>query len=165
MASLGPNELTHLPQCRIYTSVNWVCIGSGNGLSPVRRQAIIWTNAGLLWIGLLGTNFNAIWISILSFSFQENVFENVACQNGGHFAQGGWVNGFLPICCHHLNQFRLNCRLDLQHVQEQTSVMFGSKYNNLHARKCFRKCHQQNGSYFVLGFMHETTQCIMVCVL
>ena len=27
---------------------NYVNIGSGNGLSPVRRQTIIWTNAGLL---------------------------------------------------------------------------------------------------------------------
>ena len=35
---------------RIYASLNWVIIGSDNGLSPVRRQAIIWTNAGVkLW--------------------------------------------------------------------------------------------------------------------
>ena len=26
---------------RIYASLNWVIIGSDNGLSPVRRQAII----------------------------------------------------------------------------------------------------------------------------
>ena len=31
-------------------------IGSDNGLSPGRRQAIIWTNAGLLFIRILGTN-------------------------------------------------------------------------------------------------------------
>ena len=31
---------------------------SGNGLSPDRRQSIIWTNAGILLIGPLGTNFN-----------------------------------------------------------------------------------------------------------
>ena len=42
------------PWCRIYASVNWVIIGSGNGLSPVWRQAITWTNAGLLSVGLLG---------------------------------------------------------------------------------------------------------------
>ena len=30
-------------------------IGSANGLSPGRRQAIIWTNAGILLIGTLGT--------------------------------------------------------------------------------------------------------------
>ena len=31
-----------------------VCIASDNGLSPIRRQAIILTNAGLLSIGPLG---------------------------------------------------------------------------------------------------------------
>ena len=34
-----------------YASMNWVRIGLDNGLSPIRRQAIIWTNAGLLCIG------------------------------------------------------------------------------------------------------------------
>ena len=33
-------------------------IGPDNGLSPGRRQAIIWTNAGILLIGPLGTNFS-----------------------------------------------------------------------------------------------------------
>ena len=46
-------------------------IGSDNGLSPDRRQAIIWTNAGLLLIGPLGKNFNEISIKILSFSFKK----------------------------------------------------------------------------------------------
>ena len=44
-------------------------IGSDNGLSPGRRQAIIWTNAKILLIRHLGTNFNEISIEILSFSF------------------------------------------------------------------------------------------------
>ena len=38
--------------------------GSENGLSPGRRQAIIWTNAGILLIGPLGTNFIEILIEI-----------------------------------------------------------------------------------------------------
>ena len=46
-------------------------IGSGNGLSPDRRQAIIWTNAGLLLIGPVGTNFSEILIEILTFSFKK----------------------------------------------------------------------------------------------
>ena len=46
-------------------------IGSNNGLSHGRRQAITWTNAGLLSIGLLGTNFSEISIRILSFSFKK----------------------------------------------------------------------------------------------
>ena len=41
---------------------------SDNGLSPGRRQAIIWNDAGILLIGLLGTNFNDIFIEIEIFS-------------------------------------------------------------------------------------------------
>ena len=46
-------------------------IGSDNGLSPGRRQAIIWTNAGILLIGPLETNFSEISIAILIFSFKK----------------------------------------------------------------------------------------------
>ena len=45
--------------------------GSENGLSPGRRQAIIWTNAGILLIGPLGTNFCGNLIEILAFSFKK----------------------------------------------------------------------------------------------
>ena len=43
-------------------SVNYTIIGSDNGLSPGRHQAIIWTNDGILLIGTLGTNFSEILI-------------------------------------------------------------------------------------------------------
>ena len=46
-------------------------IGSDNGLSPGRRQAIIWNNAGLLLIEPLGTNFSEISIVIQTFSFKK----------------------------------------------------------------------------------------------
>ena len=46
-------------------------IGSDNGLSPGRRQAIIWTNAGILLIEPLGTNFSEILIRIQIFSFKK----------------------------------------------------------------------------------------------
>ena len=54
-----------------------ICVGkstiiaSDNGLSPGRRQAIIWTNAGILLIGPLGTKFNEILIEIHTFSFKK----------------------------------------------------------------------------------------------
>ena len=50
-------------------------IGSGNGLSPVRRQAITWTNTDLLSIAPLGTNFNEIRIKIQNFLFKKMRFE------------------------------------------------------------------------------------------
>ena len=46
-------------------------IGSDNGLSPGRRQAIILTTAGILLIGPLGTNFSGILIKIQTFSFKK----------------------------------------------------------------------------------------------
>ena len=46
-------------------------IGSNNVLSPGRRQAIILTNAGILLIGPLGTNFNEMLIEIHAFSFTK----------------------------------------------------------------------------------------------
>ena len=46
-------------------------IGSDNGLSPKRRQPIIWTNAGILLIGPLGTNFSEILIGCHTFSFTK----------------------------------------------------------------------------------------------
>ena len=46
-------------------------IGSDNGLSPGRRQAIIWTNAGILLIGPLGTNLSEILREIHTFSLKK----------------------------------------------------------------------------------------------
>ena len=46
-------------------------IGSDNGLSPNRHQAIIQTNTGILLIGPLRTNFNEILIEIHTFLFKK----------------------------------------------------------------------------------------------
>ena len=54
--------------------------GSDNGLSPGRRQAIIWTNAGILLIGPVGTNFIEILIEICTFSLKKNALENIVCE-------------------------------------------------------------------------------------
>ena len=56
-------------------------ISSDNGLSPEGRQAIIWTNAGILLIGPTGNklrwNFNRIYSNIF---IEEDTFENVVCE-------------------------------------------------------------------------------------
>ena len=46
-------------------------IGSHNGMSPGRRQAITWTNVGILWIGTLGTNIGEILRGIQTFLFKK----------------------------------------------------------------------------------------------
>ena len=49
-----------------YVSESWVSIGPDNGLSSVRRQAIIWTNADSLLIGPEGTNFKIFFFNFLN---------------------------------------------------------------------------------------------------
>ena len=50
---------------------NLAIICSDNRLSPDRRQAIIWPNAGIFLIEPLGTNFSEILIEIRTFSFKK----------------------------------------------------------------------------------------------
>ena len=45
--------------------------GSDNGLAPTRRQAIIWTNAGMLLIGPLGINLSEILSKVHTFLFKK----------------------------------------------------------------------------------------------
>ena len=67
------NMLTHWGRATHICVSKLTIIGSDNGLSPDRRQAIIWTNAGLLFIGPLGNRNSNIFI-------QENAFESVVCK-------------------------------------------------------------------------------------
>ena len=69
LAYLGAVSLTHCRETHICVGTN-TNTGSDNGLSPGRRQAIIWTNAEILLIGLLATNFSEILIKILTFAFR-----------------------------------------------------------------------------------------------
>ena len=59
--------------------MNQVSIGSDNGLPPIRRQAIISTNAGLLSIEpqeQLQWNYN----QNTEIFIEENAFENIVCE-------------------------------------------------------------------------------------
>ena len=59
--------LTHWGRVMHICVGNLTIIGLDNGLSPGRRQAIIWTSDGILWIRPLGTNFSKILIEFLTF--------------------------------------------------------------------------------------------------
>ena len=63
--------LTHWGRVTHICVGNLTIIGSDNGLSPGRRQAIIWTNAGILLIRTLGTNFSEIFTEVHTFSFKK----------------------------------------------------------------------------------------------
>ena len=68
-------HLTHWGRVTHLCVGNLTIIGSDNGLSPGRRHAIICTNAGILLIGSLGTNFSDILIEILTTSFNNKRFK------------------------------------------------------------------------------------------
>ena len=63
--------LTHWGRVTHICVGNLAIIGSDNGLSPGQRQVIIRTNAGILLIETLGTNFSEILGEIHTFSFKE----------------------------------------------------------------------------------------------
>ena len=64
-------KLTHWGRVTHICVGKLTIIGSDNGLSPDRRQAIIWTNAGILSIGPLGTKLSEKLIEIHMFSFKK----------------------------------------------------------------------------------------------
>ena len=80
--------LTHWVQVTHICGSKLTIIGSDNGMSPGRHQAIIWTNDGILLIGPLGTNFSEILIEIYTFSFKKMHFK---------MSSGKWQ----PFCLGH----------------------------------------------------------------
>ena len=82
----GPN-LTHWGQLTHICASKITIIGSDNGLSPDRCQAVIWTNTRILLIETFGTNFNEIVIKIHAFSFKK-VHLKTSSGNRRHFCHG-----------------------------------------------------------------------------
>ena len=68
---VNTDDLTHWGRVTHICVSKQAIIGSDNGLSPARRQAIIWTNAEILLIWPLGTNFIENLIKLLTFSFTK----------------------------------------------------------------------------------------------
>ena len=99
---------------------NLTIIGSDNGLSPGRRQAIIWTNAWILLIGRIGTKFNEILIKLHTFSFKNMQLKTLSAK-WWPFCLGLNVlilteySSFstrrinLPFCCEHMRPEQNGC--------------------------------------------------------
>ena len=76
--------LTHWGRLTHICVIKLTIIAADNGLSPGRRQAIMWTNDGILLIWPLGTNFSEILIVIHSFSFKKMLLK-MSSWKCGHF--------------------------------------------------------------------------------
>ena len=72
--------------------------GSDNGLSPGRRQAIIWTNAGILLIRPLGTNFSDFFSQNSNIFIQENAFESVVCEKAAILSRPQCIKKKVNTC-------------------------------------------------------------------
>ena len=67
--------LTHWGRVTHICNSKLTIVGSDNGLSPDRSQAISWINAGISLIGRLRTIFSGILIKIHAFSFKKMHFK------------------------------------------------------------------------------------------
>ena len=78
-------------------------VGSDNDFGPVRRQTIIWTNAGVLLIRPLGTNSSDILINLQKISFNKGGFENVISEMTAILFQSQCVELpciYMRLCLH-----------------------------------------------------------------
>ena len=93
-------------------------VGSDNGLSPERRQAIIWTNAGILLTGPLGTNLSEILIEIQTFWLKKIRLKMSSAK-----------------CC----SFRLGLNVLIPSINMSTSWMGIANESNYHTTTNYRK--------------------------
>ena len=84
-------QLTHWGRTTHICVSKLTIIASDNGLSPGRRKAIIWNNAGIFSIGLLWTNLSEIFNRNSDIFFQENALENVVCEIVSILSRPQWV--------------------------------------------------------------------------
>ena len=109
------NPLTHWGRVTLICVSNLTIIGSDNGMSPGRYQAIIWTNAGILLIGPWWTNFGEIFIDIQTFSFKKMHLE---------VSSGKWRPFCLASLCVNVNYINMECKL-----RKSTNVICLDEWN------------------------------------
>ena len=83
--------LTHWGRAT-HICVSNLIIGSDNGLSPGRRHAIIWTNAGILLIRPWGTKSRAKFTRNSHIFIHENALENVVWKMAAILSRPQCVN-------------------------------------------------------------------------
>ena len=85
-------SLTHWDRVTLICVSKITVIGSDNGLSPGRRQAILWANAGILLIGPFGTNFSEISIKIHICSFKKMYLKMLSGKSAAILSRPQCVN-------------------------------------------------------------------------
>ena len=116
----GANELTYWGRVMHIYITKLTIIGSNNGLLPGWHQAIIWTNAGILFIRNLGINFNVKLSEIHIFSFKKMLLKMLSMKrrpsclgfnvSAYHMKE---ANTSLKLLTHFINFFQLKTHFRL----------------------------------------------------
>ena len=134
-------------------------ICSDNALSPGRRQVIIWTNAGILLIGPLGTNFSEILVGIQTFSFKKmhlkmssakrsSILSRPQCVNSNVFLCHTFSVACMPVYYWCRNSLFKSQLWDISSLSSQSLI----HYCNVHCRNttCFNSMRPRgNGRHFL----------------
>ena len=94
---ITPFVLTHWGRVTHICVSKLITIGSDNDLSPGRRQAIIWTNDGVLLIRTSGTNFSELVSEIRAFSLKK-MHLKMSSAKWRPFCLG--LNVLIRLACH-----------------------------------------------------------------
>ena len=140
-------------------------IGSDNGLSSGRHQAIIWANVGILLIGPLRTNFSEILIGIQTFSFKKMHLKMSSAKWRPFVSASMWYPCAGKVMCWqpHFTRFyipsnmRRSCREDKidWHWSKacHMCIIRGTYYRLPVSIICVSMCHSLN------GFIYQLLQC------
>ena len=90
--------LTHWGQVTHISVSKLTIIGSDNDLAPGRRQAIIWTNAGILLIQYLGKKLLCNLKQNSYIFIQENICESVVCEMAAIFSLPQYISQWGSLC-------------------------------------------------------------------
>ena len=141
--------LTHWGRLTHMCFGNLTIIGSDNGLSPGRHQAIIYTTAGIVLIGPVGTNFSKImdilfWLRgfVLRLRpwLQHHILSNITKTPAAFFAA---VVTLGSLWCHRRGRKRsINiCFVRItQHLLQKENAANGNDRKQSHSCQTFRNC-------------------------
>ena len=116
----GGNQLNHWDRVTHICVTNPSIIGWNSGLSPVRCQAIIWTNVGLLSTGTLGTHCNQILFVTQTFSFDKMYLKMSAEKMSANLSRS---RCFAAFCYPYLsNSIQCDPIQFVQHSQHRLAV-------------------------------------------
>ena len=90
-------QLTHWGRVTHICDSKLTITASDNSLSPDRHQAIIWTNAGILLIVPLWTNFGELLIEIPIFSFKKVRFKVSSAKRRRFLSRPQCVKGVYQV--------------------------------------------------------------------